>query len=224
MALGTHFCSRWGYPGGVGSLREGNPQATPPFRPSAATLKSGSSPGCRLPRCPSSTVTDRRLPAVPAVTSPRERHLPGTEWWRQEPTDSHVVAGMGSRSAQMGQVLWCELHGFSTPRALQPNCPEVPRPRGKPRGPSFRLNNHPSTGQGPNQLSNDLPGEHLGRNLNKELTPSKLSLVLAPLRGELERQLSDGRARRTVGHGRNSRTSASEHPRGATAPDTAHRL
>lgn len=106
---------------------------------------------------------------------------------------------MGSQSAQMGQVLWCELHGLSTPRALPPDCPEVPGPRGKPRGPSFRLNNHPSTGQGPNQLSNDLQGEHLGINLNKELTPSKLCLVLDPLRGELERQLSDRRAHHTVG-------------------------
>ena len=69
VALGTHFCSGWGCPGGMGSLREGNPQVTPPFRPSAATLKSGSSPGCRLPRCPSSAVTDCRLPA-PSPLSP----------------------------------------------------------------------------------------------------------------------------------------------------------
>lgn len=122
--------------------------------------------------------------------------------------DSHVVAGTGSRSAQMGRVFWCELHGFSTPRALPPNCPEVPGPQGKPRGLSFRLNNHPSTGQGPDQLSHDLQGEHVGINLNKELTALKLCLVLDPLRGELERQLSDGRARRTVGHSGNPRSSA----------------
>lgn len=73
------------------------------------------------------------------------------------------------------------------PKGLQPDCPEVPGPRGKPRGLSFRLNNHPSTRQGPNQLSHNLRGEHLGINLNKELTSLKLCLVLDPLRGELER-------------------------------------
>ena len=114
-------------------------------------------------------------------------------------------------------------------RALDPKGPPTRLPRGpkpsrKAQRAVLQADNHPSTGQGPNQLSKDLQGEHLGINLNKELIPSKLCLVLDPLRGELERQLSDGRARHTVGHGRNPGPSASGHPCGATTPDAAHRL